>query len=75
MEKVVLYDVNPHRNNQIRGDAKWVEFDFYINYNLISSTSAQRPDTSRAQRAGRRPHAERENTISTNSLLLLSLTH
>lgn len=75
MERVVLYDVNQHKDNQIREDAKWVEFDFCINYNLISSTSVQSLDTSRAQRAGRRPHDERENTIPNNSLLLLSPSH
>lgn len=75
MEKMVLYDVNQPKNNQIREDAKWVEFDFCINYNLISSTSAQSPDASRAQRAERRPHDERENTILNNSLLLSSPSH
>lgn len=75
MEKMVLYGVNQHKNNPIIENEKWVEFDFCINYNLISSASAQCPDTSRAQRAGRRPRDERENTIPNNSLLLLYLSH
>lgn len=75
MEKMVLCDVNQLERNQIREDAKWVEFGFSINYILISSTSAQSPDASRVKRAGRRPHDERENTIPNNSLLLLSPSH
>lgn len=71
----MLCDVNQLERNQIREDAKWVEFGFSINYILISSTSAQSPDASRVKRAGRRPHDERENTIPNNSLLLLSPSH
>lgn len=32
MKKMAVYDVNQYRDNQIREDTKWAEFDFCIKY-------------------------------------------
>lgn len=60
MKKMAVYDVNQYRDNQIREDTKWAEFDFCIKYGESAFGVLTPPEHSKQ---GGRPHDERENTI------------